>query len=497
MTDTALTRNQVRAQEMLAAQWRLLIDGELRDAVNGATFDVVSPHTEQVIAQAPDASIEDTDAAVAAATRAWPSWAAMAATERAGYVGRIASIIEDNRDDLALLDAIDGGAPISIMAMDVDHAAAVCRYFAGLALETKGYSVPLNTGTHFTVREPYGVVAAIVPFNHPILFAVVKLAAPLVAGNCVVLKPAEATPLSALWLARLLSETFPPGVLQILTGNGPTVPSRLVRHPDISRITFTGSEQTGRRILSDAADTGVKEVSLELGGKNAMIVYPDADVDEVAAAALRGMNFAWSGQSCGSTSRLVIHESLADDVLALMVKRLEGRRIGNPIDPTNEQGPLVDKRQFDRVSGFVSEALEQGARVVYGGGAPSSVDRGYYFEPTILDGVGQTDRVALEEIFGPVLSVIRWGEGEDPIDIANSVRYGLTGSVFTNDVRLAMRAAKRIRAGYIWVNGSARHFIGMPFGGYKASGLGREESIEELLSFTQLKSIHIVDEVPS
>ncbi len=497
MTDNALDKNQARAEEMLTADWRLLVDGELRGAVNGATFDVVSPDTEQVIAKVPDATAEDADAAVAAATRAWPNWAALAPTERASYVNNIAFIIEQNRDDLALLDAIDGGAPIGIMAMDVNHAAAVCRYFAGLALETKGYSVPLTSGTHFTVREPYGVVAAIVPFNHPILFAVVKLAAPLVAGNCVILKPAEATPLSALWLAKLLSDAFPPGVLQILTGNGPAVPSHLVRHPDISRITFTGSEQTGRRILRDAADAGIKEVSLELGGKNAMVVYPDADAQEVADAALRGMNFAWSGQSCGSTSRLVIHESLADEVLDLMVKRLEGRRIGNPIDPANEQGPMVDKRQFDRVAGFVSEALEQGARVVCGGGTPATAERGYYFEPTILDSVGHTDRVAVEEIFGPVLSVLRWGEGDDPIEIANSVRYGLTGSVFTNDVRLAMRAAKRIRAGYVWVNGSARHFIGMPFGGYKASGLGREESIEELLSFTQVKSIHVVDEVTS
>ncbi|MTD53730.1 aldehyde dehydrogenase family protein [Amycolatopsis pithecellobii] len=497
MNDTVLADNQARAQEMLATQWQLFLDGGLRDAQNGATFDVVSPHAEQVIAQVPNASVDDADAAVAAATRAWPSWAAMPPTERAKYVSQIASIIEANRDDLALLDAVDGGAPIGIMAMDVNHSAAVCRYFAGLALETKGYSVPLTTGTHFTVREPYGVVAAIVPFNHPILFAVTKLAAPLVAGNCVILKPAEATPLSALWLGKLLSDVFPPGVVQILTGDGPTVPSRLVKHPDVTRISFTGSEQTGRRILRDAADTGVKEVSLELGGKNAMVVYPDADPQEVADAAFRGMNFAWSGQSCGSTSRLVIHETLADKVLNLMVDRLQGRRIGNPVDPSNEQGPMVDKRQFDRVTGFVSEAVEQGARVVCGGGTPATAQHGYYFEPTILDGVDTTDRVAVEEIFGPVLSVIRWNDGDDPVDIANSVRYGLTGSVFSNDVRLALRAAKRIRAGYIWINGSARHFIGMPFGGYKASGLGREESIEELLSYTQVKSIHIVDEVTS
>ena len=496
MTDRTHESLRARAEELTAGAWKMLIDGQLRYASDGAAFDVISPTSAEVIARVPNATEDDVDEAVAAAQRAHAGWAALSPTERADHVFRLAEIIQNHKEDLAILDAVDGGAPIAVMASDVDHASNVCRYFAGLALEVKGYSVPLTTGTHFTVREPFGVVAAIVPFNHPILFAVVKIAAPLVAGNCVILKPAEATPLSALHLATLIADAFPPGVVQIVSGDGPSVPRKLVRHPDIARITFTGSETTGRNILRDAADTGVKDVTLELGGKNALIAFPDADPEEVITGAFRGMNFAWSGQSCGSTSRLVIHESLADRVVEGLRNRLRERRIGDPLDPSNEQGPLVDGRQLERVRVFVDDAVGEGAHLVAGGAAPADAGDGFFFEPTILDHVSPADRVAQEEIFGTVLSVIRWSDEDDPVEIANGVRYGLTGSVYTNDVRVAMRTARRLKAGYIWVNGSGRHFVGMPFGGMKSSGLGREESIEELLSFTQLKSVHIVDESP-
>ncbi|MFS0735037.1 aldehyde dehydrogenase family protein [Microbacterium sp. 1P10UB] len=489
-----LKTNTLRVNELLTGPWGLLIDGELVPAADGRTFDVISPQSEEVVAEVPDGTADDVDGAVRAAVRAHPAWAALSPNERADYVIRLAELIQLHKSDLALLDAVDGGAPIAVMEADVDHSARVCRYFAGLALETKGYSVPLATGTHFTVREPFGVVAAIVPFNHPILFAVTKLAAPLVAGNCVILKPAEATPLSALHLARLVADLFPRGVVQIVVGDGPTVPRALTRHPEISRIAFTGSETTGRAILRDAADSGVKEVSLELGGKNAMLAYPDADPQEVAAAAVRGMNFAWSGQSCGSTSRLLVHESIADAVTESIGALLEGRRIGSPLDPHSQQGPLVNRRQFERVSDFIEEAVAGGADLISGGSnRPAALETGYYLPPTVLEVADRTARVLNEEIFGPVLSVVRWGDSDDPVAMANSVRYGLTASVYSNDIKTAMRAAKKLQAGYVWVNGAAQHFIGMPFGGYKASGLGREESIDELLSFTQVKSIHILD----
>ncbi|MEV0074064.1 MULTISPECIES: aldehyde dehydrogenase family protein [unclassified Amycolatopsis] len=482
--------NRTRVHELLSADWRLLVGGRLVEAPGHRTFEVTSPIDGKMIATVPDADAELVDDAVAHAESAFPAWRDLDVLERAARVRELADVVEANIDDLALLDAVDGGAPMAVMAGDVHMAAGLCRYFAGLALEMKGFSLPTGD-LHFTVRQPYGVVAKIVPFNHPILFAISKLAAPLVAGNCVILKPAEATPLSALHLARLIQHVFPPGVVQIVVGDGPAVPRSLVRHPGVARIGFTGSETTGRSIMRDAAQTGVKEVSLELGGKNALIAYPDADPVEVAHGAVQGMNFTWSGQSCGSTSRLLVHESIADAVVAGMVERLKDHVIGSPLDPVSDQGPLVSREQHEKVLRYITGAIEKGAVVVTGGGRPAGLDIGNYLEPTILDHVDATWQVATEEIFGPVLSVIRWSDEEDPVAIANSVRYGLTGSVYTNDVRRALRVAQRLDAGYVWINETGKHFLGMPFGGFKASGLGREESIDELLSYTEVKSINV------
>jgi acyl-CoA reductase-like NAD-dependent aldehyde dehydrogenase len=483
--------NWARVEELLAQDWRMLVDGELVTATGGRTYEVSSPVTEQRIASVPDADAAQVEAAVRSAAAAFPAWRATDPAERARLVRRMADVVEANVDDLALLDAVDGGAPMAVMAGDVQLAAEFCRYFAGLTLEMKGYSLPSNGGAHFTVRQPYGVVARIIPFNHPILFAVKTLATPLVAGNCVVLKPAEVTPLSALHLARLIQDVFPPGVVQIVLGNGPEVPRTLVRSPLVHRIGFTGSVPTGQRILRDAAESGVKEVSLALGGKNALVAYPDADPEEVAAGAVQGMNFTWSGQSCGSTSRLVVHESIADEVVSGIQRILDKRTIGSPLDPTIDQGPLVSEQHYEKVLGHIRNAVDEGAVVVTGGGRPEHLDRGYYVAPTVLDRVGPQSTVAQQEVFGPVLSVIRWTDEDDPVAIANSVPYGLTASVYTNDVRRAHRVAQQLDAGYVWVNETSRHFMGMPFGGFKSSGLGREESVEELLSYTQTKSINI------
>ncbi|HEY6492321.1 MAG TPA: aldehyde dehydrogenase family protein [Trebonia sp.] len=481
-----------RAREVLARDWRLLIDGELVPASGQRTFEVTSPVTEQVIARVPDSDADQVATAVAAGARAFPAWRDVAPVERAALVGRMADVIEEHVDDLALLDAVDGGASIKVMAGDVHWAAEWCRYYAGLALEMKGHSIPSAHGSHFSVREPIGVVARIFPFNHPIMFAVKALAAPLVAGNSVILKPSETTPLSALHLAELVRGIFPPGVVQLVLGNGPEVPRALVRHPEIRRIAFTGSVPTGQAILRDAADTGIKDVTLELGGKNALIAYPDADPAEVAAGAVQGMNFTWSGQSCGSTSRLIVHESIADDVVAAIVRQLRDWRVGSPLDPDNDQGPLVSERQYRKVQELIGVAVADGAKLVTGGGRPAHLGTGYYIEPTIFDHVAPAATIAQEEVFGPVLSVIRWADSDDPVAIANSVRYGLTGSVYTNDVRRAHRVANSLQAGFVWVNETARHFTGMPFGGYQDSGLGREESLDELLSFTQQKSINVL-----
>ena len=487
-----LGENEARVADLLAGDWHLLVGGELVPAASGRTFPVISPYSEEVIARVPDGGRVDANRAVAAAREAFPAWAARPASGRADLVRDLAAAIEAHAHDLALLDAVDGGAPISVMAADVRIATESLRYFAGLALESKGYTTPASTNLHFTELQPYGVVTRIIPFNHPVMFAASKIAAPLVAGNTVVLKPAEATPLSALLLGRICAEVLPPGVVNIVVGDGIELPDALVRHPDVRRIGFTGSEEAGRSIQRAAAEVAVKTVTLELGGKNALIAFPDADPDEVARAAVQGMNFTWSGQSCGSTSRLLVHHSIAESVVDRVAALLSDREYRSPLDPLAAQGTIVNRAQHERVLRYLSAAVEEGARVVVGGGRPESADRGLFIAPTLLDGVEPHHTVANEEIFGPVLSVLRWSEEAEAVALANSVRYGLTGSIFTNDIRRAHRVARALETGYVWINGAGPHFTGMPYGGWKNSGVGAEEALEELLSYSQIKAVNVL-----
>lgn len=489
---TTLATNQDRVDRLLDREWLLLIGGRRVAARSGRTFGVVDPYSERTIAAVPDAAAEDVDDAVDAAARAAATWRRTAASERAAYISRLADAIEARAADFAALDAIDGGAPIGVMMLDVKIALESLRYFAGLALELKGYTVPASTNLHFTELQPYGVVGKIIPFNHPFMFAASKIGAPLVAGNTVVLKPSEATPLSALLLGDLAEEILPPGVLNIVVGDGPAAPHALVIHPAVRRIGFTGSEATGRAIQRAAAEVGVKNITLELGGKNALIAYPDADPREVAEAAIRGMNFTWSGQSCGSTSRLLVHEQIADEVLDHVRAALRDREFRSPLDPLAVQGTMVNRRQFERTLGFIEAAVAQGADVVTGGGRPATAETGLFVAPTFLDGVDERWPVATQEIFGPVVSVLRWSDEADVVRLANSVDYGLTASIMTNDIRRAHRIARELEAGYIWINGAGPHFQGVPYGGWKNSGVGREESIEELLSYAQSKSVNVM-----
>lgn len=484
--------NTARAAQLLDHEWRLLVDGRLAASRSGRTYSSVSPSSEQVIAEVPDAAEDDVAVAVEAAQRAAADWRRTPVLRRAQLVGELADAIEDRAPDFAVLDAVDGGAPIREMASDVRIAVSTLRYFAGLALELKGATIPASQNLHFTLREPYGVAARIVPFNHPFMFSATKLAAPLIAGNATVLKPPDIAPLSALLLGEVAREILPAGVLSILVGDGPTVPRSIVRHPAVRRIGFTGSEPTGRGVQRDAAETGVKDVTLELGGKNALIAFPDVDPEQVARGAVAGMNFTWSGQSCGSTSRLLVHESIADDVLKRVVQLLEGRNIAPPLDPNSEQGPVVSRRHYDKILGYIDIAQREGAEVLTGGGRPAQPDTGLFIEPTVLVGVRSDSRIAREEVFGPVLSVIRWRDEDDVVAMANSVEYGLTASVWTDDVRRAHRVVNELEVGYVWVNGSAQHFPGVPFGGVKGSGIGREESLEELLSYTTLKAVNVM-----
>lgn len=487
-----LDGNQTILNGLLDREWKLLIGGDLVPASSGRTYSVVSPYTEESIADVPDGAAEDVDRAVRAASDASRAWGRLAATDRARMVLELADAIEERANDLAVLDAADGGAPFGIMRNDVEMALDTLRYFAGLAREVKGFTVPASTNLHFTERHPFGVVGKIIPFNHPLMFAASKIAAPLIAGNAVVLKPAEVTPLSALLLGEIAADILPAAVLSVVIGDGPTVPEAIVRHPMIPRIGFTGSEATGRSIQRSAAEVAVKNITLELGGKNALIAFPDANPDEVARGVVQGMNFTWSGQSCGSTSRLLVHEDIADEVLGRIQSLVEPRSFPSPLDPAAIQGTMVSRRQFDRAMGFIESAVKQGAHVVTGGDRPAAAERGLFIAPTFLDGVEAHWPVANEEIFGPVVSVIRWTDSADAIRIANSVSYGLTGSIYTDDVRRAHRVARELEAGFVWINGAGPHFLGLPYGGWKNSGVGVEEGLEELFSYTRAKSTTVM-----
>jgi len=486
-----------RAEEIAAwgaRDWRLLIGGELVSAEGGATFEVSDPYSRAPLAQVPDASPADVDRAVEAAEAALPVWRAVPALQRAELVRRLADLVEQHGEELAMLDTIDAGSPISNARFDVEIALGQMRMYAGFALEMKGATIPASPNLHLTVREPVGVVAKIFPYNHPLMFAC-RMAAPLVAGNPVVVKPPEAAPLSTLRLAELANQVFPPGVVNVVVGNGPAAPDRLVRHPAVRRIGFIGSEPTGRAIQRAAAESGVKHVTLELGGKNAMLVFEDADLEKAAAGAVAGMNFTWSGQSCGSNSRLLVHRSLHDRLVERVVELVEARTVADPLEETSEQGTMINRAQFDKSRSYIEIAVEEGAVVRTGGGRPDGPDfeDSLFVAPTVLTEVAPASRIAREEVFGPVLSVIPFDSEDEAVAVANSVDYGLTGSVWTKDLDRAVRVARALEAGFVWVNGSSQHFLNVPYGGVKASGVGgKEECLEELLSYTEEKVINIM-----
>jgi acyl-CoA reductase-like NAD-dependent aldehyde dehydrogenase len=365
------------------------------------------------------------------------------------------------------------------------------RYFAGLALALTGSTIPSNhaSSLDFTVREPYGVVGRIIPFNHPLMFAASKLAAPLVAGNTVILKPSQHTSLSALRLGELAAEIFPPGVVSILSGIGGVAGSRLVEHPTVTRIAFTGGTAVGLGIQRAAAESAVKVVTLALGGKNPIIVFPDADLEAAIAGVVRGMNFTWQGQSCGSTSRLYVHRSIYEDFVAKLGGDIGALRVGDPLDESTDVGAVVSRAQYENVTGYIRQGISSKARLVVGG-IPAGGTRGFFVTPTLFAiEDGDEPPLATDEIFGPVLVAAPFDSYGDVIDKANRLRYGLTASVWTRDLDTAMRATRDLEAGYVWVNWSSTHIPGTPFGGMKDSGLGREEGLEELYGYTQSKNV--------
>ncbi len=469
------------------------IGGHLEDAIDGPALDVVDPATGRTIARIEDAGETGVARAVTAGLDAFGDWRRVPARDRAALVSRLASRLAEQADDLALLDTLDTGNPLTAMRTDVAKGIRMLSEAAGLALEVKGETFPLP-GLHYTTRVPWGVVGRMITFNHPAMFACARLGSALVAGNCVVLKPSELAPLSPLAIAEATAGLLPDGVVNVVVG-GPATGSALVRHPAIDRLSFTGSTATALRIQAAAADSGhIKTLSFELGGKNPIVVFDDVDVDEAAAAIVRGMNFTRvQGQSCGSTSRLVIDESIARPVLD-RVAELAGRiRIGLPTDQATEMGSMITAAARDRCLQVVARAAGAGARVVAGGAAPSdpALADGAFIEATVVEGVDPGSELALEEIFGPVLAAMTFRSEAEALAVANAGRYGLTAAVWTQDIDRAFRVADGLEAGYVWINDVETRYPAVPFGGWRDSGVGVEHGLEEILSFTRVRSVNV------
>jgi len=453
--------------------------------------EVINPATGESLGKVTDGTVADAEAAIAAAKAAFREWRRVPPLERAKMLREIANVLRKNGDELAMLDAADCGNPYAEMVRDAGAGAAQLDFYAGLVTEMKGASIPMGPDVvNFSVREPFGVVGRIIPFNHPFMFAAGKSGAPLAAGNTVVLKPPEQAPLSALRLAELIDGILPPGVWNVVPG-GREVGQVLSSHPDVAMTALIGSVPTGRAVMKAASDT-LKPVLLELGGKNALIAFPDADLDAVSAAVVDGMNFTWCGQSCGSTSRAFIHEKIYDAVIERVKSKIIHYKPGLPTEPSTTMGAIISKTQFDRVMSYIESARREGAELIAGGGPPAdpALAKGFYIVPTVF-AVTENNRIAREEIFGPVLSVLKWSDEGEMMRQVNRVEYGLTASIWTNDLTTAHRAAAAVQSGFVWINEVSKHFLGAPFGGFKQSGVGREECIEEMLAYTQEKNIHI------
>lgn len=479
-------------RSVLDREWNILLGGSPVTAAD--RYEIEDPSSGDVIAAAPECTEQDVDRAVRAAAAAQLAWGALTPRDRAGKLRRFAVSIREHADELATLDAWDAGFALPVMRRDVESGAEHLDFMADLALELSGRTVPASENFHYTLARPYGVVARIAPFNHPFFFAAAKSAAPLMAGNAVVLKAPNQAPLSTLRFAELANEVLPTDLVQVVTGDGSTAGSALVQHPLIRRIGFTGSPTTGRAIQTAAAATGVKNVTLELGGKNALIAFEDADPEQIARAAVEGMNFTvTAGQSCGSTSRLLLHESLRDEVLERVAALTDEVRVGHPLAPGTQMGPVISRAQYDKTLNAIATGTREGARVIAGGGRPSDLgEQGWFVRPTVLADVAPDSTVGQTEIFGPVLATMSFRTEAEALRIANGVEYGLTAAVWTNDLRRAHRVARDVDAGFVWINGTSRHYLGLPFGGTKSSGIGREASSEELVSYTEQKSVTVM-----
>ena len=477
---------------------KLFIGGRWVDSASGKTFDTLDPATGEVLASVAEGSAEDVDRAVAAARRSFDSgvWRDLPPAERARALWRVGDMIEDRALEFAQLDSLDNGMPINdALLFFVPFAAATFRYYAGWVTKLDGATQEISLpGKYlsYTLRQPVGVVGQIIPWNLPIMMAAWKIAPALACGNSVVLKPSEETPLSALLLAELLQQAdVPDGVVNVVPGFGETAGARLASHPDVDKVAFTGSTEVGRLIAKAAADSNLKRVSLELGGKSPNIVFADADLAKAASGAFFGIFFN-QGQMCSAGSRLFVQEKVYDETVDSLLKTVAEARIGPGIDPVTQIGPLVSRTQMDRVLGYIKLGNEEGARMLVGGGRPEGLDHGNFVQPTVFADVDGKMRIAQEEIFGPVVAAIPFKDEDDLVEKANSTVYGLVAGVWTKDVGRAHRVAHALKAGTVYVN--CYHVVDpvTPWGGFKQSGWGRELGPYALDLYTELKNV-IVD----
>jgi acyl-CoA reductase-like NAD-dependent aldehyde dehydrogenase len=448
-----------------------------------SVVSVVEPATEEVMAELPKAGIEEADAAIARAREAFPAWRRVAPGERAALLRAVAAGVRERAGDLAQLEARNVGKPISDARGEVGMVADVFDYYAGAPERLLGDTIPVAGGVDFTFREPLGVVGLITPWNFPIAIASWKLGPALAAGNTVVLKPAELTPLTALELERIAVEAgVPEGVFNVVVGSGRVVGERIVEHPDVAKVAFTGSTAVGRRIAARAAET-IKRVTLELGGKSANVVFADADLERAAAAAPTAV-FGNAGQDCCARSRILVERSALDSFMAALEEAVEAMRVGDPLDDSTEMGPLISADQRSTVSSYV----DADAPVAIRGSTPEGP--GYWFPPTVLCPVSNDDRAAREEIFGPVACVIPFRDEEEAVRLANDTIYGLSGSIWTRDGAKALRVARSIETGVLSINSNTSVRVSTPFGGFKQSGTGRELGPHALEHYTELKNVY-------
>ncbi|HMG29893.1 MAG TPA: aldehyde dehydrogenase family protein [Jiangellaceae bacterium] len=474
-------------------QTRLFVGGEFVDAVDGSTLEVRDPHDGSLLAEIAEAKADDVDRAVQAAAAAFDDWRLTPAADRGRLLLRLADAIEADADSLALLETRDTGHPLrDTRGLDVPRTAATFRYFGGMADKFQGSVVPVERGfLDYVIREPLGVIGQIVPWNFPVMFTSWKMGPALAAGNTVVLKPSELTPLSALRVAELAAEVgFPAGVVNVVPGYGQLAGQRILDHPDVAKVSFTGSTDIGRRVVTSSA-ASLKRVHLELGGKGANVVFPDADLAAAVAGTAFGI-FHNQGQACIAASRLIVHESVAEEFLAGLVALAESIRLGDPKAPDTEMGPLTSPQHRDRVLSYVKVAVDEGGEVLTGGEPPDApaLAGGCYVWPTIVR-AEPGSRVASEEVFGPFMTVHTFDSDVQALELANGVDYALGAGLWTRDLSRAHRMSRDLRAGMVWVNSYKRVNPGSPFGGTGASGYGREMGFEAMHEYTEAKAVWI------